>query len=342
MATGDPNKSQPDERFILLSNTDSWDLEDMFVQMSASHIQRESDANKTFENAESVLKARREIWIFLRASVLDGSIKLASGISGDIPKVHEEGLVAVEEELWGRWRVDRSSFLTWHKASRKKIRDILPNWADGLCSYNENLFDNLMAVGSALVFMRKADFWETGIQERKYFKHKKGLTYLQFLLSHPRKDYSCHELQQIELGYEDSAQRHFEKDTKYIKYIAPPPESIEENAKIMKVEMAEMRRELEEAKDNNSPNVAILERELNEQAKLYNSLYDNKGRPRDLGSQDDKARKAVTKALKDARDAIVKELPYMEDMLSEVKPGLKSVYFPKNQPVEILTSPPQK
>jgi nitrogen fixation protein len=37
----------------------------------------------------------------LGASVLDGSIKLAFGISSDIPKVHEEGLVAVEEELWG-------------------------------------------------------------------------------------------------------------------------------------------------------------------------------------------------------------------------------------------------
>jgi hypothetical protein len=339
MATDNPNKSQPDERFILLSNTDSWDLEDMFVQMSTSHIQLESDVNKTVENAESVLKARREIWEFLRASVLDGGIKLASGISGDIPKVHEEGLVAVEEELWGRWRVDRSSFLTWHKANRKKIRDILPNWADGLCSYNENLFDNLIAVESALVFMRKADFWEIGIQERKYFRHKKGLTYLQFLLSHPGKNYSCYELQQIELGYENSAQRHFEKDPEYI---TPPPESIEENAKIMKVEMAEMQRELEEAKDHNSPDVAILERELNEQAKLYNSLYDHKGRPRDSGSQDNKARKAVTKALKDARDAIVKELPYMEDMLSEVKPGLKIVYLPQNQPVELLTSPLQK
>ena len=118
----------------------------------------------------------------------------------------------------------------------------------------------------------------------------------------------------------------FEKDTKNIKHIAPPPESIEENAKIMKVEMAEMQREMKEAKDNNSPDVAILEKELNEQAELYNSLYDNKGRPRDSGSQDDKARKAVTKALKEARDAIVKELPYMEDMLSEVKPGLKIVY----------------
>ena len=56
----------------------------------------------------------------------------------------------------------------------------------------------------------------------------------------------------------------------------------------------------------------------------------------------DKARKAVTKALTDARDAIVKELPYMEDMLSEVKPGLKIVYLPQNQPVELLTSPLQK
>ena len=168
------------------------------------------------------------------------------------------------------------------------------------------------------------------------------MTYLQFLLSHPGENYSCYELQQIELGYEDSSQRHFEKDTKNIKHIAPPPESIEENAKIMKVEMAEMQREMKEAKDNNSPDVDILERALNEQAKLYNFLYDNKGRPRDSGSQDDKARKAVTKALKEARDAIVKELPYMEDMLSEVKPGLKIVYLPQNQPVELLTSPLQK
>jgi hypothetical protein len=119
-----------------------------------------------------------------------------------------------------------------------------------------------MAVGFALVFMRKADFLEIGIQERKYFQHKKGLTYLQFLLSHPGKNYSCYDLQQIELGYENSAQRHFEKDTEYS---PPPPESIEENAKIMKMEMAEMQREMKEAKDNNSPDMPILERELNEQ-----------------------------------------------------------------------------
>lgn len=188
----------------------------------------------------------------------------------------------------------------------------------------------------ALIFLRRADFWEIGIQETKHFRHKKGLTYFHFLLSHPRKNYSCHELQQIELGYEVSAKRHFEKDPEYI---APLPEKIEENAKILKKEIAEILKELEEAKENNSPDVDLLEKEFNKFAKLYKQLYDKEGRPRNVGSQDEKVRKAVGKALKDAKNAILKELPDLEPILKNVTSGKKLGYFPDDNQIEILTSP---
>jgi len=191
----------------------------------------------------------------------------------------------------------------------------------------------------ALIFLRKADFWEIGIQETKHFRHKKGLSYLQFLLLHPRKNYSCHEIQQIELGYEVSAKRHFEKDPEYV---APPSESIEENAKKMKEDIAEMKRALDEAKGHNSPDVTILERELNEDVKLYNQLYDNCGRPRNVGSQDEKVRKAVGKALREAKDAILKELPDLEPILDKVTSGKELGYFPEDQPIEVFTSSLQK
>jgi hypothetical protein len=215
----------------------------------------------------------------------------------------------------------------------------IPERANEFMGYVRDVQKYPLNVDSALKFIRRAEFWEIGIQVTKHFRHKKGLTYLQFLLSHPSKSYSCHELQQIELGHDGLANRHFDKDPEHT---APPPESIEENARIMKEEMAEMQRELEKAKEDHRPDVATIEKALSEQAQLYNSLYGNKGRPRDAGSQDEKARKAVAKTLKEAKDILLKELPELEPILKMVSSGLHLKYSPEDHPIDIFTGPFQK
>jgi hypothetical protein len=234
-------------------------------------------------------------------------------------------------------------FFSWidDEAIFEKIQSKVPEYeiperANEFMGYVRDAQKNPLNVDSALKFIRRADFWEIGIQVTKHFRHKKGLTYLQFLLSHPRKSYSCYELQQIELGHDGLAKRHFGKDTKHT---APPPESIEENARAMIIEMAEMQRELEKAKEDFSPDEAIIERDLSKHTEIYNSLYDNKGRPRNAGSQDEKARRAVTKALKEAKDALLKELPELKPILNKVSSGLHLEYSPEEHPIEVLVNP---
>jgi len=328
------SKSALNERLLLLINADSLDLESIYSDLTCIHIERGNSTEEMKQNLEAFFNGEKNIWSLLRTAVINNALKLEEPCSEKIPETRDRGLDA--KSLYGKWHINKQSFLIWHQTNKNKIRDILPYWAEDLCCFNENLFGKLIAVESSLVFYRNADFWEIGIKKTKLFRHKKGLAYLQFLLLHPGKDYSCRELQQIELGHESLTVRRFEKNSDHI---ALPPESVEENAKIMKEDMAEAQREIEDAKNNNSLDVAILEKELIEQAKLYHSLYDNKGRPRNLGDQNEKSRKSVTKALKDAKDVIVKELPYTKDILSEVKFGTRVVYMPQGQPVEILTSP---
>ena len=100
---------------------------------------------------------------------------------------------------------------------------------------------------------------------------------------------------------------------------------------------------MDEAKNNNIfVDAEFIEKELYETAKFYDRLYDMDGRPRDTGSQDEKARKAVGKALKEAKDAILKDLPYLEPILNMVTSAEKLGYSPPDQPIEVLTSPLKK
>jgi hypothetical protein len=348
MIDDNSDKNQPDDTFILLNNTENWDFISIFIQLTPEHFNPESrykyddsegdvDIEGFFSEMDEVSQYRQKFWAFLRAAISAGDIELTKGSIDEIPK----NLEVIETNLpLGRWRIDKNSFLTWHTANREKIRNVLPKWLAYNCDRYEELFDRLNTARSALVFLRRADFWEIGIQETKHFRHRKGLTYLQFLLSHPRKDYPCHELQKMESVYERSANRHFENDPEYV---TPPLESIEENAKTMKEDMAELQRKLDEAKNNNSfVDAEFIEKELYETAKFYDRLYDMDGRPRDPGSQDEKARKAVGKALKEAKDAILKDLPYLEPILNMVTSGEKLGYSPPDQPIEVLTSPLKK
>jgi hypothetical protein len=131
----------------------------------------------------------------------------------------------------------------------------------------------------------------------------------------------------------------FEKNPEHT---APSPEEPEEIARQLKADLTEMQRELQEAEDNYSPDVDILREEVMKTEKYYNALYDNKGRPRDVGSQDEKARKAVAKTLKEAKDILLKELPELEPILKMVSSGLHLKYSPEDHPIDIFTGPFQK
>jgi hypothetical protein len=189
---------------------------------------------------------------------------------------------------------------------------------------------------TALKFVRRADFWEIGFENLKHFKHQKGMAYIQFLLTHPSKSYSCHDLLRIQPTYDALCTKFFEKNPEYA---APAPEEPDENAIIMKQDLAEMQRELEEAEDNSSLDVDTIRDELNERAQRFNSLYDHKCRPRNTGSQDDKARGAVSKAIKASITKISKALPELKPVLSGISLGMHIEYSPGLHPVEVFVAP---
>ena len=237
-------------------------------------------------------------------------------------------------------------FFSWidEDAIFEKIQSEVPEYeiperATEFMTYVRDAQKYPLNVGSALKFIRKAEFWEIGFEKIEFFKHRKGLTYLQFLLSHPHESYSCHALLQVEPAHDEVCRQFFEKNPEHT---APSPEEPEEIARQLKADLTEMQRELQEAEDNYSPDVDILREEVMKTEKYYNALYDNKGRPRDVGSQDEKARKAVAKALKGAKDVLLKDLPELEPILSKVSSGLNLEYSPKHHPVEIITGPLRK
>ncbi len=189
---------------------------------------------------------------------------------------------------------------------------------------------------AALKFVRRHDFWEIGFENVKHFKHQKGLIYLQFLLTHPSKSYSCLELTQLVPIYNEVSARLFEKNPDYS---AEAPERHEDMAIKMKQDMAAMERELQKAEEGFRPDVDTLREELHSMAKAYNSLYDIKGRPRKAGSPPEKARSAVSKAIQRAKDELLEALPEMEPILNRVSLGICPEYSPGRQPVEVFVSP---
>jgi hypothetical protein len=190
--------------------------------------------------------------------------------------------------------------------------------------------------GPALTFIRESDYWSIGIREIKRIKHMAGLTYLQFLLTHPGKSYSCHSLQHMESQTDDAMGRIFDIDRDYI---APPPEAVDDGAKKMKQEMAEMQRDIATAETEQQLDVGLLKETLDTKAKLYNSLYDRSGRPLDSSSPDTKARKNVGNALTRAKNKIIKELPELKSLLAkDIKGGHTLTYIPAGLPVETVIS----
>jgi hypothetical protein len=218
-----------------------------------------------------------------------------------------------------------------------KLQDRVPEyqWPDRAARFMEAVLNAHKYPGgaAALKFVRRHDYWEIGFEKVKHFKHKKGLIYLQFLLTHPSKSYSCLELSQLVSVYDEVCTKSFEKNPEHY---APPPERLEDMAIIMKRNMGEMQRELQAAEEGFSPDVDLLRGQLGEELKLYNSLYDLKGRPRNAGSNDERARSAVSKTLRGAKVELLKALPELESILNRISLGLRPEYSPGQHPVEVF------
>ena len=71
--------------------------------------------------------------------------------------------------------------------------------------------------------------------------------------------------------------------------------------------------------------------------KIYNSLYDKKGEARDYTLPEEKARKAVSKNLKTAKDNILEYLPELDKLLKDVKTGNLFSYIPSNPDSPVST-----
>ena len=72
--------------------------------------------------------------------------------------------------------------------------------------------------------------------------------------------------------------------------------------------------------------------------KIYNSLYDNRGKVRDDFSPKNKAIKAVAKNLKKAKDNILEYLPELKELSKDVKTGNLFGYIPSkpDKPIKII------
>jgi hypothetical protein len=239
-------------------------------------------------------------------------------------------------------RCQPHTFFAWirDEAIVLRLKDLVPEytWPERAARFMEAVLNAHKYPGgaAALKFVRRKDFWEIGFESVEFFKHQKGLTYLQFLLTHPSKSYSCLELSQLAPAYDEVCTKFFEKNPEHV---APVPEGPEEGARKLKQDIAEMQRELQEAEDGFRPDVDLLRGQLDEMAKYYDSLYDHKDRPRNAGSQNEKARSAVSKAMRTAIAEVSKALPKLEPILNRISLGRRPEYSPEQQPVKVFVGP---
>jgi hypothetical protein len=188
-----------------------------------------------------------------------------------------------------------------------------------------------------LTFYRVKKTWRIGFSDIKNIDSVKGMAYYQHLFLNPNKFYSALDLQI--LGNKQDI--NFLNKTKFLdndsKYTAPQNEPEIDSISIRK-ELEERYDAFQKSEGDGSLDVDILEGQYEDLKKIYTSLYDLYGKPRDASQPEEKARKAVSKTLKTAREKILEYLPELEDLFKDVKTGNSFGYTPSkpDKPVGIV------
>ena len=188
-----------------------------------------------------------------------------------------------------------------------------------------------------LTFYRVNKTWLVGLAEIKNIPHTKGMTYYQYLFLNPNKYYPGLDIHILgnkqDINYLKES-RIFDDDHKY----KPPQDEEEKDSDALKKELRERYQAYKQAEQDETLDCDLLRGEYEDFKKIYNSLYDNRGKVRDDFSPKNKAIKAVAKNLKKAKDNILEYLPELEELLKDVKTGNLFGYIPSNpdKPIKII------
>lgn len=202
--------------------------------------------------------------------------------------------------------------------------------------------------GKELIFRRNGDTWQVGFEDVKSIKHSYGMTYIQFLLSHPNNNYSCLELELTENRMEDltSSRKFFSKGEGYKKSDENPgvnksngKQDVDESFYVLKKELREAKNAVEQAEREGSLDAGLLQDEYHKQLKYFKSLYDKNGNLYEDKIEAEKVRKRVSKAIKTARNNINHHLSDLEEILKYLDLGHFPVFNPPidNPRLEIIT-----
>jgi hypothetical protein len=197
------------------------------------------------------------------------------------------------------------------------------------------------------IFRQKGEVWDIGYQGHSFsLKHIKGLSYIAYLLRHPTKKFSPHQLSQgigeslpatgdkvyntmSKTGLEDQALgvSTWDGTTTDVEQMVD-----KQTLKECKQRLAYLREQKEEAEVyHNYERVAQLEYEIDA---IINYLNNNihKGKIKTFSTTSDKIRTSVTKRIRSAIDKIDQQDPTLARQLNNcIKTGKQCFYNPDPQ-----------
>lgn len=186
----------------------------------------------------------------------------------------------------------------------------------------EKLASNVAAPSNSLVFFREGDFWLVGNADAPTrLKHSKGIAYVHLLISNPGREWHALDLAQM---IEGAA-------------LAPELKSsdagnvLDETARVqLKARLQDLEVDIAEARQmNDAERAASAQDEIEAITQSLSEAFGIGGRSRKVGSAAERARMAVSKAIRGAIDKIEQRSPATGSHLRRaIKTGIFCSYEP--------------
>jgi len=259
-----------------------------------------------------------------------------------------------EENIYERAKFKREDAIEW--VMKEQIVDTLKRQGHQIPSETIELIERIEGInqnrdiesssneiknseknGKELVFRRNGETWQVGFEDVKNIKHSYGMTYIQFLLSHPNNYFPCLDLELTENRMEDltSSKKFLSKDEDYNKSDenhgvnkSKEKQDIDESFLKLKEELLEAKNAAEQAEEEGRPDAGVLREEYQPLLKYFEALYDKNGNLLEDMNEEEKARKRVCRAIETARKMITRHHPDLEDILKHIKLGNSPIFNP--------------
>ncbi|GEM_PF-6119410 len=194
-----------------------------------------------------------------------------------------------------------------------------------------------------IIFSRRGDQWEVGIDKTVMINNVDGMAYIEFLFQRPNERIPCtalmrlkneREIDENERGIFGARNEHLVNSGQ--EGITEPPGGQHHNSdypdaqsyKQLKEMVLSLKHDLDDAEKNQSADTETIRREYDQNFKLLNSMYDRNGKPRDESAAETKARKNVSRAIQRAVKNIQKNLPEMRNYLKHIQTGGEVIFSP--------------